>query len=82
MGSTIAFSIGVYVQQEFGFALGYTIPAVSIFASIIILLIGRTWYILKLPEGKEQTRASNKQKVSIPIGPPVLGPSNGQKLLF
>ena len=54
MGSTIAFSIGVYVQQEHGFALGYTIPAISIFASVIILLIGRAWYILKPPQGSKE----------------------------
>ncbi|XP_072051177.1 LOW QUALITY PROTEIN: solute carrier family 15 member 4-like [Amphiura filiformis] len=58
MGSTIAFSIGVYVQQEYGFALGYTIPAVSIFAAIIILAIGKAWYIVHPPEGSPLTTVS------------------------
>ncbi|XP_072051178.1 solute carrier family 15 member 4-like [Amphiura filiformis] len=58
MGSTVAFSIGVYVQQEYGFALGYAIPAVSMIAAVIILLIGKIWYIIKPPEGSPLTTMS------------------------
>ena len=51
VGSLIAFTAIVYVQQEISFFYGYLITAVSMFCATILLVIGRKYYILHPPEG-------------------------------
>ncbi|XP_038060134.1 solute carrier family 15 member 4-like [Patiria miniata] len=51
VGSAIAFSAVVYVQQQIGFDVGYAIPAVSIVVAISMLMIGKRWYRMKPPQG-------------------------------
>ncbi|XP_072018287.1 solute carrier family 15 member 4-like [Amphiura filiformis] len=55
VGTVLSFSFVVFVQQTYGFALGYTIPAVSIVISLVLLLVGKTLYILRPPEGSPMT---------------------------
>ncbi|XP_063969040.1 solute carrier family 15 member 4-like [Lytechinus pictus] len=56
VGSGIAYSAVVYVQQEVGFGVGFTIPAVSILLAIIILVLSRNKYLMKPPEGSVLTK--------------------------
>ncbi|XP_022090070.1 solute carrier family 15 member 4-like [Acanthaster planci] len=51
VGSAVAFSAVVYVQQEIGFDVGFAIPACALVVAIIMLLIGRKWYRMRPPEG-------------------------------
>ena len=51
VGSLIAFTAVVYVQQQISFFYGYLITAVSIACATILLVIGRKHYILHPPEG-------------------------------
>jgi len=51
VGSLLAFTIVVYVQQEVSFFYGYMITAVSMVLATILLLIGRNHYTLHPPKG-------------------------------
>ncbi|XP_071506265.1 solute carrier family 15 member 4-like [Diadema antillarum] len=55
VGSGIAYSLVVYVQQEYGFALGFTIPAISILLSLIIFVASRSSYFTLPPQGSVLT---------------------------
>lgn len=44
VGSAIAFSAVVYVQQEINFFIGYIIPAVSLIFGLIVFLLPRNLY--------------------------------------
>ena len=55
VGSLIAFTAVVYVQQEVSFFLGYMITAVSIIFGTILFLIGRNHYIVHPPSGSYLT---------------------------
>ena len=50
VGSLLAFTVVVYVQQEVSFFYGYMITAVSMVLTTIVLLIGRNYYTLKPPQ--------------------------------
>ncbi|XP_033123110.1 solute carrier family 15 member 4-like [Anneissia japonica] len=56
VGSAIAYSVVVYIQQEISFAWGYSIPAFSILLATVALLIGRNKYITTPPEGSILSR--------------------------
>ncbi|XP_077999201.1 solute carrier family 15 member 4-like [Glandiceps talaboti] len=56
VGSALAFSIVVYIQQEVSFVIGYLIPVISILIAVVLLLIGRNSYINKPPEGSAYSR--------------------------
>ena len=55
IGSILAFTVVVYVQQEVLFFYGYLILAVSMTLATILLLIGRRSYKLHPPEGSYLT---------------------------
>ena len=55
MGSILAFTVVVYVQQEVLFFYGYLILTVSMTLATILLLIGRRSYKLHPPEGSYLT---------------------------
>ena len=55
VGSILAFTVVVYVQQEVSFFYGYLIAAVSMVLATILLLIGRNHYILHPPKGSYLT---------------------------
>ena len=55
IGSILAFTVVVYVQQEVLFFYGYLILAVSMTLAIILLLVGRRRYKLHPPEGSYLT---------------------------
>ncbi|XP_071954266.1 solute carrier family 15 member 4-like [Antedon mediterranea] len=59
IGSIIAYTIVVYIQQEISFAWGYTIPAASIIFAGLALLAGRKKYITTPPEGSILSRMFN-----------------------
>lgn len=51
VGSLIAFTAVVYVQQEVSFFYGYLITALSMILATLLLLFGRNHYIVHSPKG-------------------------------
>lgn len=55
VGSLIAFTAVVYVQQEESFFYGYLITALSMILATLLLLLGRNHYIVHPPKGSYLT---------------------------
>ncbi|KAH7691036.1 Proton-dependent oligopeptide transporter family protein [Dioscorea alata] len=75
-GTLFAFTILVYIQDNIGWTLGYGLPTLGLFISIIIFVIGTPFYRHKLPSGSPFTKmarvlvaASRKWKVQVPSDP-------------
>lgn len=56
MGALLAITVLVYVQQEFGWVLGFGVPAGTIVLSILVLLAGAPFYRYQRPMGSPFTR--------------------------
>lgn len=66
----------IYIQDTVGWTLGYAIPTLGLFVSIVVFLVGTPFYRHKLAVGSPFTRmakvlvaAVNKWKVSVPDDP-------------
>ncbi|XP_046859133.1 solute carrier family 15 member 4-like isoform X2 [Xenia sp. Carnegie-2017] len=55
IGALIAFTLVVYVQQDFSYFFGYLIPVVTLLLSILVFLLGRKRYIIRPPTGSVLT---------------------------
>ena len=51
IGALIAYSVVAYVQQDIGFAIGYSIPLLSMTLAVVLFVIPTKSYIHKPPEG-------------------------------
>ncbi|PON52007.1 Proton-dependent oligopeptide transporter [Parasponia andersonii] len=56
MGALVAITVLVYIQDNFGWELGFGIPTGALFCSIIVLLIGLRYYRYQKPMGSPFTR--------------------------
>ncbi|KAG0472980.1 hypothetical protein HPP92_014837 [Vanilla planifolia] len=73
LGTLIANTFLVYVQDNVGWSLGYAIPTIGLGISILIFYAGSSFYRHKLPQGSPLTKmarvlvaAVRKCKVSLP----------------
>ena len=51
IGSSIAQSLVVYVQQQIGFDVGYLIPAVSMILSVVLFTAAKNKYLHQVIKG-------------------------------
>ncbi|KAL6909963.1 hypothetical protein ACP4OV_001221 [Aristida adscensionis] len=72
----LALTVVVYIQDNVGWGWGFGIPAVAMFVSIIVFLIGYPLYVRIKPGGSPFTRlaqvaaaAFKKRKVAVPDDP-------------
>uniref|UniRef100_A0A803NN82 Uncharacterized protein n=1 Tax=Cannabis sativa TaxID=3483 RepID=A0A803NN82_CANSA len=56
MGALLAITVLVYIQDRFGWIWGFGIPTVTVFCSIIIMLVGLRFYRYQKPMGSPFTR--------------------------
>ena len=52
LGSAVAFSVMVYIQQDISFTLGYFIPAMFMIFAVVIFVAARKKYVQHVPGGK------------------------------
>ena len=50
-GALLAFTVVSYIQQELSFFYGYLVSALSMILAIVLLLVGRKYYLLQPPQG-------------------------------
>ena len=55
IGSFIAFTVIVYVQQQYAFFYGYAITACTMFLAVVVFFMGRNSYITKPASGSHLT---------------------------
>ena len=56
MGALLAITVLVYVQDEYGWELGFGLPAGAIVLSIVVLVVGIPFYRYQKPMGSPFTR--------------------------
>ncbi|KAG0452309.1 hypothetical protein HPP92_024973 [Vanilla planifolia] len=69
----LALTVAVYVQDNVGWGLGFGIPGIAMFVSIVVLVAGYPLYIRRKPGGSPLTRvtqvrvaAVRKRKIQLP----------------
>ncbi|KAG0453377.1 hypothetical protein HPP92_024681 [Vanilla planifolia] len=69
----LALTVAVYVQDNVGWGLGFGIPSIAMFVSIVVLVAGYPLYIRRKPGGSPLTRvtqvlvaAVRKRKIHLP----------------
>ncbi|WOK92932.1 protein NRT1/ PTR FAMILY 5.2-like [Canna indica] len=74
LGSLFAHIILVFIQDNVGWSVGYGIPTVGLFISVLVFLAGTPFYRHKAPQGSPLTRmarvvvaAIRKRNVSLPM---------------
>ncbi|TKW27313.1 hypothetical protein SEVIR_3G249400v4 [Setaria viridis] len=75
----LALTVVVYIQENVGWGWGFGIPAVAMFVSIVVFVVGYPLYVLLKPGGSPFTRlvqvaaaAFNKRNVAVPEDPRML----------
>ncbi|CAA7410521.1 unnamed protein product [Spirodela intermedia] len=85
IGTLFANSVLVYIQDNVGWTVGYTLPTVGLAISIVIFLAGTPFYRHKIPAGSPFTRmtrvivaAVRKSRVRLPDDPKELHELDGE----
>ncbi|CAA6674857.1 unnamed protein product [Spirodela intermedia] len=85
LGTLFANSVLVYIQDNVGWTVGYTLPTVGLAISIVIFLAGTPFYRHKIPAGSPFTRmtrvivaAVRKSSVPLPDDPKELHELDGE----
>ncbi|KAF8392151.1 hypothetical protein HHK36_022493 [Tetracentron sinense] len=75
-GTLFANTFLVYIQDKVGWSLGYGLPTLGLFISVLVFLVGTPFYRHKVPSGSPFTRmarvlvaAIRKWKVPVPDDP-------------
>ncbi|XP_065863001.1 protein NRT1/ PTR FAMILY 5.2-like [Euphorbia lathyris] len=75
-GTLFANTVLVYIQDNVGWSLGYGLPTLGLFTSIVIFLAGTPYYRHRLPSGSPFTKmgmvivaAFRKWRVEVPVDP-------------
>jgi peptide/histidine transporter 3/4 len=75
----LAVTVVVYIQENVGWGWGFGIPAVAMFVSIVMFLVGYPLYVLLKPGGSPFTRlaqvvaaAFKKRNAAVPEDPGML----------
>uniref|UniRef100_A0A804PZ30 Protein NRT1/ PTR FAMILY 3.1 n=1 Tax=Zea mays TaxID=4577 RepID=A0A804PZ30_MAIZE len=79
LAALLALTVVVYIQENVGWGWGFGIPAVGMFMSIVVFLVGYPLYVLVKPGGSPFTRlaqvvaaAFKKRNAAVPEDPRML----------